>query len=84
VYPDYVLYHTVCDVNDVNEPVTLKEALSSVSGKNWEIAAKMEFDSLMKNGIWDLVDLPVGKKAVSCKWVFKLKSDANGEVKYKA
>jgi hypothetical protein len=42
VYPDYVLYHTMCDVNDVNEPVTLKEALSSVSGKNWEIAVKME------------------------------------------
>lgn len=32
------------------------------------------------NETLDLVDLPVGKRALGCKWVFKLKRDQNGEV----
>ena len=32
-----------------------------------------EFDAIMKNETWSLVDLPVGKKAIGTKWVFKLK-----------
>ena len=30
-------------------------------------------ESLSKNGTWDLVRLPKGKKAIMCKWVFKKK-----------
>ncbi len=44
-----------------------------------------EYDSLMTNNTWTLVPLPVGRKFVSCKWVFKIKQGANGEVEcYKA
>ena len=32
-----------------------------------------EMESLHKNGTWDLVRLPKGKKATSCKLVFKNK-----------
>jgi Reverse transcriptase (RNA-dependent DNA polymerase) len=40
----------------------------------------------MKNGAWRLVDnLPDGKNLVTCKWVFKAKHDANGNiVRFKA
>lgn len=39
----------------------------------------------MKNGTWTLCDLPPGRKPISCKWTFKLKHKANGEVdKHKA
>ena len=34
----------------------------------------------MKNGSWELTELPPGKNIVSCKWVFKAKQDANGNV----
>ena len=34
----------------------------------------------MKNGTWSLCDLPVGKKAIGCKWVFKLKRKPDGSV----
>ncbi|MCO5578140.1 hypothetical protein L7F22_031978 [Adiantum nelumboides] len=34
---------------------------------------KSEMDSLHKNGTWDLVPLHKGKKALSCKWVYKMK-----------
>ncbi|MCO5553310.1 hypothetical protein L7F22_006831 [Adiantum nelumboides] len=39
----------------------------------WEQAMKSEMDSLHKNGTWDLVLLPKGKKALPCKWVYKMK-----------
>eukprot|EP00253_Pinus_taeda_P025872 PITA_25872 len=38
---------------------------------------KDEMMALSKNGTWDLVELPKGKKTVGCKWVFKLKRDVN-------
>eukprot|EP00253_Pinus_taeda_P008317 PITA_08317 len=41
--------------------------------------------SLHKNEAWDLVDLPVGRKPIGRKWVFKKKTNAEGKVeKYKA
>jgi hypothetical protein len=32
-----------------------------------------EYDTLMKNGTWKLVDPPFGTKPINCKWVFKNK-----------
>ena len=38
-----------------------------------------------KNEAWDLVKLPVGRKPIGSKWVFKKKTNAEGKVeKYKA
>jgi len=48
-------------------------------------AMEDELASMKKNGVWDLVDLPAGCKTVGCKWVFKTKRNANGEVeRYRA
>ncbi len=33
-----------------------------------------------KNEVWDLVKLPADCKAVGSKWVFKVKTGANGSV----
>jgi len=32
-----------------------------------------EMESLYKNGMWRLVKLPPGKKAIKCKWVYAKK-----------
>ena len=40
--------------------------------------AKME--ALEKNGTWDLVALPNGKKPVGCKWVYTIKYKADGSI----
>ena len=42
-------------------------------------------DALHKTGTWDLVDLPFGKYAIGCKWVYKIKTSSDGTVDlYKA
>ena len=33
-----------------------------------------KIDSIDKNQTWELVQLPKGKNALLCKWVYKLKS----------
>ena len=39
----------------------------------------------MQNKTWRLVDLPKGKNVVGCKWVFKVKRNADGDLsRYKA
>eukprot|EP00253_Pinus_taeda_P006949 PITA_06949 len=43
-----------------------------------------EMASLHKNEAWDLMELPVGRKPIGSKWVFKKKTNAEGKVeKYK-
>ena len=36
--------------------------------------------ALDDNGMWDLVPLPIGKKAISCRWVFVVKFNLDGFV----
>jgi hypothetical protein len=36
-----------------------------------------EKQSLEKNGTWDIVRLPAGKKAIRCKWIFKIKEGSS-------
>ena len=35
---------------------------------------------MSKNGVWELVQLPKGCKAIGCKWVFKTKRDSKGDI----
>jgi hypothetical protein len=45
----------------------------------------MEMESIEKNKTWELVKLPVGKKPIGLKWVYKLKRNYDGGVvKHKA
>ena len=68
-----------------DDPRTVKEAVDSEDGKLWKEAMVDEMASLHKNEAWDLVELPVGRKPIGSKWVFKKKTNAEGKVeKYKA
>ena len=41
--------------------------------------------SLADTGTYELVELPPGRKLVDCKWVFKVKTNAECEIeRYKA
>lgn len=44
-----------------------------------------ELQALDETHTWDLVDLPLNKKIVGCKWVYKIKTRSDGSVeRYKA
>lgn len=69
-----------CPIFNLNDPKTLEEALSSSHADQWKKAMQEEYDSLLQNKTWSLVDLPSDKRALPCKWVFKTKINEKGEV----
>ncbi|CAI7781673.1 unnamed protein product [Closterium sp. NIES-54] len=60
------------------EPATVEEALSGPQKEEWKAAMDAEFNSLIENGTCELVELPEGRWPISSKWVFKVKSGADG------
>src|SRR4051812_30571121 len=48
--------------------------------EKWLEVMKSEIDSMYTNKVWTLVDIPKDRKAVDNKWIFKKKTDANGNV----
>jgi hypothetical protein len=55
------------------EPATYTEAIASVDREKWISTMQEYMQSLEKNGTWDVVRMPKHKKAVRCKWIFKIK-----------
>ena len=67
------------------EPRSIKEAISSPEKLQWEKAMEAEMNLLKENKVWDLVELPKGRKAIGSKWVYKVKTRADGSIeRYKA
>ncbi|CAI7813579.1 unnamed protein product [Closterium sp. NIES-53] len=67
------------------EPATLKEALERCDAEEWKKAMESELKNIEENGTWELVELPEGRKAITSKWLFKIKSDADGKIeRYKS
>ncbi|CAI7833673.1 unnamed protein product [Closterium sp. NIES-53] len=62
------------------EPATLKEALESSDAEEWKKTMESELKSIEENGTWELVELPKGRKAITSKWLFKIKSDADVKI----
>ncbi|KAK8640337.1 hypothetical protein V6N13_008093 [Hibiscus sabdariffa] len=65
---------------DQDEPKTYQEAVSSPDSKKWLEAMRSEMDSMSENQVWTLVEPPKGVKPIGCKWVFKKKTDMDGNV----
>ena len=45
---------------------------------------KDEMDSLLENQTWELTKLPIGKKVLHNKWVYRIKNEHDGSKHYKA
>jgi len=64
------------------EPTCFEQA---VGNPKWDNAMDEEMAALDANAIWELVALPKDKNAIGCKWVYKVKHNADGSVsRYKA
>ena len=52
--------------------------LEASQNEGWIQAMKKEVENLKSNGTLELTPLPPNKKAIGCKWVFKVKLKADG------
>ena len=55
-------------------PTKVEEALQD---SRWTEAMEVEMEALQRNGTWNVVPLPRGKRPVGCKWVFTIKHKAD-------
>ena len=68
-----------------SEPKTFKQAMNSRNAMQWKCAMEEELEAINENKTWELSDLPMGRRAIGSRWVFKEKRDGNGRtVRYKA
>ena len=81
--PPYLTnYHCSFALATLYEPHTYHEAHTDPL---WQQAMNEKLDALHKNNTWDMVDLPPGQSVVGCRWVYKIKTKADGSVeRYKA
>jgi hypothetical protein len=66
-------------------PQSHEEAINGPEADQWKEAMDAGIDQLREMGTWQVMDLPEGRKAIGCKWVFLRKRDEHGKViKFKA
>lgn len=74
-------------VNQISSEVEPSNYTHASKNPNWIKAKAMETEisALEQNLTWTLTDLPADKKAVGCRWVYKIKRKSDGGIKrYKA
>ncbi|GKE41799.1 retrotransposon protein, putative, ty1-copia subclass [Tanacetum coccineum] len=69
-----------CELADLNEPSNYKAALSDPEYDKWLKAINTEMQSMKDNKVWILVELPPNGRTIRIKWLFKNKTDMNGNV----
>ncbi|KAH0777828.1 hypothetical protein KY290_009239 [Solanum tuberosum] len=67
----------VTSICQIQEPNSYHQAIQH---PGWQSAMEQEFTALDSNHTWDVVPLPAGKKALSCKWVYKVKLKSDGSL----
>ena len=79
------LYDSFVAAADRIEPATYKEAVNSRDAEHWVAAINKEIASLEANDTWSLASLPAGKRALTSRWLLKIKRKADGSIeRYKA
>ncbi|XP_021278468.1 uncharacterized protein LOC110412265 [Herrania umbratica] len=67
------------------EPTIYEEAISNIDSNKWLEPMKSEMDAMHVTQVWTLVDALERVKPIGCKWVFKRKTNMDGNVQmYKA
>lgn len=67
------------------EPTTYDEAIGSEQTQQWKCAMDDEYNALIENQTWELVEAPKDQKVIDNRWVFKVKQNPDGTIeRYKA
>ena len=59
------------------EPSSYEEATSQ---QVWKDAMMDEYQSIMRNDVWEIVPRPEGKYVVNSKWIVKIKHATDGSI----
>ena len=59
------------------EPSIFEEA---VKKKEWKESMMEEYQSIMKNDVWEIVPRPKENSVVTSKWVYKIKHAVDGSI----
>ena len=69
----------------LDEPMSYKQAMQCEERVKWQQAMDEELDAHRKNSTWRIVDKTDDMNVIGCRWVYKVKRDAEGQVsRYKA
>ena len=79
-YLDYAILALNAQTYVEDVPDSFDDVDSSQNKEDWKEAVERELRSLMQNGTWTLVNKPYECKVIDCKWIFKVKRDANGKI----
>ena len=60
---------------------SLKDAMASSEKDEWKRAMEIEYEVLLANGTWELVERPTHQHVLTGKWAFKRKRNINSQVK---
>ena len=72
---------SMCSVYDDITPLTYKAAINHPQhAEQWRHAIEEELSSLMEMGTWKYSQRPAGRKAITAKWVFKIKEGFDGSI----
>ncbi|KAL0462720.1 UNVERIFIED_CONTAM: hypothetical protein Slati_0159600 [Sesamum latifolium] len=72
----------VASGSSLREPQTYNQAATQ---SEWINAMKAEIQALHNNQTWDITPLPLDKRTIGCRWIYKLKLKPDGMVhKHKA
>ena len=77
---DPQVQHVACNVCQIDEPKSIREAFEGDYAKEWKAATDSEYKSLIENNTWEVKELPVGRKLIGSKWIFEVKYDNDGTV----
>jgi len=68
-------YSFLSAIDTIRVPTLVQEALKD---ENWVQAMNEEMGALEKNHTCEIVDSPLDKKAIGCRWVYNVKYKSNG------
>ena len=72
----------------LDDPLSYEAAMACTYSKQWRAAMAEEMDSLLLNNTWEAVDgvsaSACAGRAIGSKWVFKVKHNPDGTVRFKA
>jgi hypothetical protein len=65
---------------DNDEIATYKEAMMGSDSDKWLGAMESEIQSMHDNQVWNLIDPIDGVRPIDCKWIYKKKTNMDGNV----